>query len=177
MSPVNRKPKSPNGLSDTELRLLARIADQIFPSTDTPGASECGAIDYIKLALAGDYANYLSLYRRGLRAVDRHSRRRFGATFSTLDATQQDLVLADFEAGNIPDFKKAAEFFETVRYHVLEGIFCEPQYGGNKDMTGWRLVHFPGQQPGYPDAYINKEVDLPPIEMGPTPRKLSDREQ
>ena len=43
-------------------------------------------------------------------------------------------------------FKQAAEFFETVRYHVLEGVFCEPQYGGNRDMIGWRLVNFPGQQ-------------------------------
>ncbi len=163
MKPVNSKRQSSKALRETELRTLARIADRIFPDTDTPGASKCGAVDYIKIALAGDYAQYFSLYRHGLRAVDRHSHRRFGTTFSALDAAQQDLVLADFEVGNIPDFKKAAEFFETVRYHVLEGIFCEPQYGGNRDMIGWRLAHFPGQQFGYPDAYINKQVDLPPI--------------
>lgn len=177
MSPVSRKRGSPKNLSEPELQTLARIAERIFPKTDTPGALEAGALEYIVKALRGDYAHYLPLYRRGLRAVDRHSRRRFGATFSALEAAQQDLVLADFEAGNIEDFGKAPEFFETVRYHVLEGVFCEPQYGGNKDMIGWRLVHFPGQQHGYPDAYINKEVDLPPIEMSPTPRKLSDRER
>ena len=60
-------------------------------------------------------------------------------------------------------FRSTAEFFEMVRYHVLEGVFCEPQYGGNKDMIGWRLVEFPGQQSGYADAYINKRVDLPPV--------------
>ncbi len=62
----------------------------------------------------------------------------------------------DFEAGVVAGFKQAAEFFETVRYHVLEGVFCEPQYGGNRDMIGWRLVDFPGQQFGYADAYVNK---------------------
>ncbi len=177
MNPLSYKPQSSKALSETALRTLERIAERIFPSTDTPGASECGAVDYVKIALAGDYAHYLSLYRRGLHAVDRHSRRRFGATFRALEAAQQDLVLADFEAGKIPDFTKAAEFFEAVRDHVLEGVFCEPQYGGNKDMVGWRLVHFPGQQPGYPDAYINKQVDLPPIAVDPNPTKLADRKQ
>jgi gluconate 2-dehydrogenase gamma chain len=63
----------------------------------------------------------------------------------------------------VAGFKQAAEFFETVRYHVLEGVFCEPQYGGNRDMIGWRLVNFPGQQFGYADAYVNKAVDLAPV--------------
>jgi gluconate 2-dehydrogenase gamma chain len=157
------KPRSSRTLSETELRTLERIADRIFPKTDTPGAVEAGALDYIAIALGGDYAHYLSLYRRGLSAVDRHARRNFGATFTALDTGQQEVVLADFEAGNVADFKKAGEFFETVRYHVLEGVFCEPQYGGNKDMVGWRLVNFPGQQLGYPDAYMNKQVDLPPV--------------
>ena len=103
------------------------------------------------------------LYRRGLRALDRHARRKFGAKLTLLEPERQDLVLADFDAGKVSDFKKAAEFFETVRYHVLEGFFCEPQYGGNKNMIGWRLVNFPGQQLRYPDAYINRQVDLPTV--------------
>ena len=126
-------------------------------------AMRAGALDYINLALAGDYAKLLPLYRRGLRAVDRHARRKLGAKFMHLDAEQKDVILADFEAGEVSDFKPAAEFFKTVRYHVLEGVFCEPQYGGNKDMMGWRLVNFPGQQFGYPDPYINERVDLAPI--------------
>ena len=75
------------------------------------------------------------------------------------------LCSVEFEAGAVAGFKKAAEFFETVRYHVLEGIFCEPQYGGNKDMIGWRLVDFPGQQFGYADAYVNQRVDLQPVSV------------
>jgi gluconate 2-dehydrogenase gamma chain len=45
----------------------------------------------------------------------------------------------------------------------LEGVFCEPQYGGNREMIGWRLVGFPGQQFGYDDAYINRRVNLEPV--------------
>jgi gluconate 2-dehydrogenase gamma chain len=163
MGSNNNKRTTFENFTLTEGSTLAAIADRIFPKTNTPGAIEAGALDYIDLALRGDYAQSLPLYRRGLRAVNRHARRKFGGKFANLDAEQKDVVLADFEAGKAPGFKKAAEFFETVRCHVLEGVFCEPQYGGNKDMIGWRLVDFPGQQFGYPDPYINQRVSLAPV--------------
>ncbi|MGH7887623.1 MAG: gluconate 2-dehydrogenase subunit 3 family protein [Candidatus Binatia bacterium] len=152
-------------LTHEEGLILAAIADRIFPKTDTPGAVEIGAVNYIEVALAGDYAALASLYRQGLRAVNRYSRSEFGKSFLALSDAEKDAVLRAFEAGAPASFKPAAEFFETLRYHVLEGVFCEPQYGGNKDMTGWRLVDFPGQQFGYADAYINKRVDVEPISV------------
>jgi gluconate 2-dehydrogenase gamma chain len=150
-------------LTSNELEILAAIAERIFPSTDTPGAVQIGALDYIEIALAGDYAALLPLYRQGLRAVEERAQARFGARFAALSGEQQDSILGEFEAGAVPKFKKAGEFFETVRYHVLEGVFCEPHYGGNKDMLGWRLVGFPGQQFGYADPYVDKPVDLEPV--------------
>jgi|SRR6185503_13420854 gluconate 2-dehydrogenase gamma chain len=150
-------------LTQDEAETLELIAERIFPKTDTPGAVEIGAINYIDSALAGDYAPLVPLYRQGLRAVHRHARARFGRTFRSLTDEFKDDVLAAFESGSVAEFKDAAEFFETARCHVLEGIFCEPQYGGNKDMMGWRLVGFPGQQFGYPDAYVNKRVDMEPL--------------
>jgi gluconate 2-dehydrogenase gamma chain len=150
-------------LTPDEVETLAAIADRIFPQTDTPGAVEIGALEYIDIALAGDYAALTPLYREGLRFLDRLARKQFDKTFADLADEHKDALLVDFEAGEVSGFKRAGEFFETVRYHVLEGIFCEPQYGGNKDMVGWRLVDFPGQQFGYTDAYINRRVDLEPI--------------
>jgi len=51
-----RKNSSPNVLTTDENKILAAIADRIFPKTDTPGAVEIGAVHYIEIALAGDYA-------------------------------------------------------------------------------------------------------------------------
>jgi gluconate 2-dehydrogenase gamma chain len=150
-------------LTPAEGETLGAIAERIFPKTDTPGAVEIDVLNYIDIALAGDYAPLVPLYRQGLRAVERFALSKFAERFSDLTEEQKDAVLAEFETGSVRGFKKAAEFFETVRYHVLEGVFCEPQYGGNKDMIGWRLVNFPGQQFGYADAYVNKRVDLEPI--------------
>ena len=159
------KNEKPNALTHEEVLILAAIAERIFPKTDTPGAVEIGAVNYIEIALAGDYAALAPLYRQGLRALQRYCRSKFAKHFIDLAAAEQDTVLREFETGAQDTFAQAAEFFETVRYHVLEGVFCEPQYGGNKDMTGWRLVDFPGQQFGYADAYIDKRVDLEPVSV------------
>jgi hypothetical protein len=163
MDSNKKKRQTMSALTAMESQILEAIADRIWPRTNTAGAVEIGALDYIHRALRGDYARSLPLYRRGLRAVDRQARWKFGAKFTALEVEQKDAILVEFEAGEVSGFKKAAEFFETVRYHVLEGVFCEPQYGGNKDMIGWLLVGFPGQQFGYSDAYINRHVDLPPV--------------
>src|SRR5690242_5803047 len=154
---------SVNLLSASQLRVLGAIADRIFPPTDTPGAVEIGALEYIEIALQGDYKQFLPLYRRGLDAISAESMRRFERAFGELSGEDQDSILADFEAGAVAGFGAAADLFETLRYHVLEGVFCEPHYGGNRDMTGWKLVEFPGQQAGYPDPYINERVDLAPV--------------
>jgi gluconate 2-dehydrogenase gamma chain len=155
--------KRANVLTVDETTALSAMADRIFPKTDTPGAVEIGALRYIEVALAGDYAPLLPLYRIGLRFIDRHAKTKFSRPFHSLTDAQKDAVLIDFESGAATGFAKAAEFFETVRYHILEGVFCEPQYGGNRDLIGWRLVNFPGQQFGYADAYVNQRVDLEPV--------------
>jgi gluconate 2-dehydrogenase gamma chain len=52
-------------------------------------------------------------------------------------------------------------------------VFGEPDYGGNKELIGWKLVGFPGQQYGYPDAYINRVVDMDPVACSGMPKKPS----
>jgi gluconate 2-dehydrogenase gamma chain len=143
--------------------MLEAIADRIFPATDTPGAVEIGAVAYIDQALAGDYTMYRSAYRRGLKALNRYARQKFGANFTALREERKDSLLEDLEMGHAARFPQSVEFFEMVRCHVLEGVFGEPDYGGNRGLIGWRLVGFPGQQFGYADAYINKLVDLSPL--------------
>jgi hypothetical protein len=56
-------------LTQDEKRTLTAIAERIFPATDTPGAVDAGAVDYILIALGGAYASQLPFYRSGLRAA------------------------------------------------------------------------------------------------------------
>ena len=137
-------------LTPAEAETLAAIAERIFPATDTPGAVQIGAVHYIEIALAGDYAALAPLYRQGLRSINRCARSRCGARFADLVDDEKDAMLIDFEAGRVAGFKKAAEFFETVRYHVLEGVFCEPQYGGNKTWPVGAWWIFPASNSAMP---------------------------
>ena len=158
-------------LSVRQARLVDAIAARLLPTTDTPGAVEAGAVFYIDRALARPYPHLLSRYTRGLRALSKHAKGRFGASFEELNGEQQDSILGDLEAGEIASLRDGESFFELLRTHVLEGVFGEPSYGGNRDMIGWKLVGFPGQQWGYPETYINKVVDLPPVIWEGLPKK------
>jgi gluconate 2-dehydrogenase gamma chain len=154
-----------------QARLLEAIAGRIFPTTDTPGAIEAGACAYIEQALKDAYRPLLTQYKRGLRDLDSYAQTKFGRSFLDLNELEQDAILETVEAGQAEGFRDGEEFFELIRSHVLEGVFGEPSYGGNRDMVGWRLVGFPGQQFGYSDPYINRVVDLSPVAFDGPPKK------
>ena len=79
--PETTKNLSLQVLTRNQARTLEAMADRILPATDTPGAVEAEALKYIDRALVGDYVAFLSLYRRGLRAIDHHRQKKFGAKF------------------------------------------------------------------------------------------------
>jgi gluconate 2-dehydrogenase gamma chain len=158
-------------LSAEETAALAAIAARIMPSGASPGAPEAGAVNYIADALNDAYAHLLAAYHRGLHAIDSYCVSELGAPFAKLGQAEQDAVLTDLAAGKLADAGVDADFFNLLRGHVLEGMFCEPSYGGNRDLIGWRLVGFPGQRYGYPDAYVNRVIDLEPIAQDGPPRR------
>jgi len=161
----------PRALKPAEFKVVEAVAGRIMPATDTPGAIEAGSTDYIDIALANPYKSQLARYQHGIADLEKFCNATFGKSFAALDAHQQDEVLEQLDEGKIKDVADGRQFFEMVRRHVLEGFFCEPHYGGNKDMIGWKLVGFPGQQYGYPDPYINKKIDLPPVAFDGPPQK------
>src|SRR6266850_2111597 len=110
---MDSKNSSANVLTTDETKILTAIADRIFPKTDTPGAVEIGAVHYIEIALGGDYAPLVPLYRQGLRMVNRFAQEKFGRVFCQLTEAQKDAVLVDCEAGAVAGFKQAAECFES----------------------------------------------------------------
>jgi gluconate 2-dehydrogenase gamma chain len=154
--------------NDSEARTVDAIAARIIPGDDDdPGAREAGAVVYIDRALAGAYAQFEKLYRRGLWELDHYCQARNGGPFVELGEEQQDEVLHHIDAATenqlptqlqIGEGQREAvdlgpgvlaEFFAAVRQHTIEGTFGDPAYGGNKDAVGWRLLGFPGAQWGY----------------------------
>lgn len=137
--------------TESEALVVASAAARIFPSDESgPGANEAGVAVYIDRQLAGPYGRdryrYTEppfeqgspeqgyqgpetprqTYRNGLRKLE---------GFEKLDPAAQDARLEQIES---------TRFFELLRQHTIEGMFCDPLHGGNKDLIGWQMLGFPG---------------------------------
>jgi gluconate 2-dehydrogenase gamma chain len=156
--------------------LDAMVARIIPGSPEDPGAREAGVLRYIDRALEGPYRDLRPLYRQGLAALDDECLAKHGRGFAELDEPAQDQLLGRLaetepaeqlvagEAGEArteeaPQAGQLAYFFAVVRQHVLEGMFGDPAYGGNKDGVGWRLIGFPGARWGYDEDEMRYGFD------------------
>lgn len=155
-------PSARRALTAQQRTIIKVAVARIFPTTDTPGALEAGADDYIDISLAGAYAGDLPIYRKGCSALNRCAHVRYGKAFAKLSERQIDTLLGGFERGKVAEFPQATKFFMTLWRHTMEGVFGEPSYGGNRDMVGWRLVGFPGQRAGYENVLWDQPVGLDP---------------
>jgi len=46
-------------------------------------------------------------------------------------------------------------FFDTLFQNVIEGYFSDPIYGGNRNMSAWKMIGFPGARYNY-RQYVSK---------------------
>ena len=114
------------------------IAAQIIPTDDTPGAREARVIYFIDRALATFATEDRAALVEGVNDLQKKTRKRFGKTkrFSDLSSGQQTELLKGIEKG---------QFFELVRTMTILGMFSNPEYGGNHDQIGWKLLGFEDQ--------------------------------
>ncbi len=111
------------------------------------------------------------VYRIGIAALDRYTQGNFDKKFVNLSEDQQDKIIGDLsnnKPANFDDNLAAESFFHNLRRDTITGMFCDPAYGGNRDMVGWKLVGFPGAQRAYtPREYQQEGLALrrPPQSM------------
>ena len=141
---------------------------------------------FIDRQLAGDYGNAVALYRlgrfvkgtpeqgpqspltpaqryrQGLTALDAATRAQYGQTFLSLNDDQQDQVLHAMEANrlNMGAEVETKVFFELLLQNVREGFLADPIYGGNKEMTSWKMLGFPGARYDFRDLLSKKGQKL-----------------
>ncbi len=121
-------------LSEQEAAEFAAIAARIIPTDDSPGATEAGAIYFMDRVLGSSHATVLPELREGLSALQSRAMSAHGsATFHTLTESQQDALLTEIEDG---------PFFNTLRFLTIAGTFSLPEYGGNRDRLGWKIIGF-----------------------------------
>ena len=124
-------------LNEDEAREIIAIAARILPTTDTPGATEAGAVYFFDQALGGLLPEIAERYRQGLASFSAGIPDSFpGAQrFSDLDTADQDALLESAED---------TAFFADSRFLTLAGVFAMQKYGGNRDDIGWKLAGMDG---------------------------------
>ena len=127
---------------------IEAITARLIPTDDTPGAREAGVVYFIDRGLNTFWADNQETYREGLRGLQARVSEMFPSVskFSGLAAEQQDAVLHSFDE-NIDAPRRAfralpgaQNFFETLRQHTIAGFLIDPDYGGNHDGVGWKLI-------------------------------------
>lgn len=143
--------------TEKEARVVVAACERIFPADDSgPGATQAGVMVYIDRQLAGPYGTdkYRYLQEPFVESVPEHGYQGrenpqqtfragiegLGADFAEADATKQDERLKAIEK---------SRFFQLLRQHTVEGMFCDPMHGGNIDLIGWQMLGYPGPQMGY----------------------------
>lgn len=141
-------------LSEEEVAEYAAIAARIIPTDETPGATEAGVIYFIDQVLGHGREQERLILQEGLRELQAATALKPSASyFHELDELQQDHLLLEFED---------TEFFGTIRYLTIAGMFSSPEYRGNRDNIGFDLLGFEDRHAwaspyGYYDAdYVDK---------------------
>ena len=87
-----------------------------------------------------------ALYRAGIAATNRHCMKTYGKLFDHISESERGAVLRDLDNGKLvfDDGPPSRVFFAIVYQTVMEGMFSDPIYGGNRNKAGWKMLGFPG---------------------------------
>lgn len=171
-----------------DFEALAAATEVIFPEDKNGlGAIGLGAPYYIDKQLATPWGRNADDYMirpfkngqtpltrgdimlQGVRKINEVSQKTHNALFNTLSEEEQVAILQEFEGGTVEmAYVSSTSFFALLRQLTLEGCYCDPMYGGNKNMEGWKMKEWPGAQMSHADVadasdFVKKE-----------PKSLSD---
>ena len=154
-----------------EAAFVEALVDHMVPADElSPKGTDIGINVFIDRALAGAWGNgdrlYMQgpwkkgvpsqgyqvpltpaqLYRAGIEATNAHCRKTYGKTFERITEQQREEVLVALSTGKLPfdNGLPASLFWSTLYQTVMQGMFADPIYGGNRNKAGWKLIGFPG---------------------------------
>jgi len=196
--------------SSDELNMLRGFADVIIPEDDTPGGTRLGAVEYIEGLLTAfdqlmpaifaggpfsdrnplpdgsgqqnDFSAFVELDRVGVaawkpRVEELRAELKAGLAAAADGFTPLELSHADF----VRIFDAQPEEFRDLMIDlVTEAAFSAPEYGGNRGLSGWRMIHFEGDSlpRGYSQWDGTQNVERPEAPLttaNPTdPEPLTD---
>ena len=154
-----------------EQAFVETLVDHMVPADAlSPKGTDIGINIYIDRALAGSWGKgerlYMQgpwklgvpsqgyqlpltpaeLYRAGIAAANAFCVKTYGKSFDKITESQREEFLLGLQAGKVTfeNGPPARVFFTTMYQTVMEGMFSDPIYGGNRNKAGWKIIGFPG---------------------------------
>lgn len=154
-----------------EAAFVEALVDHMVPADEiSPKGTDLGVNIYIDRALGGAWGKgdrlYMQgpwklgapsqgyqlpltpaqLYRAGIEATNAHCRKAYGKSFDRIEAAQREEVLVGLSTAKITfdDGLPVRVFWTTLYQTVVEGMYSDPIYGGNRNKAGWAIIGFPG---------------------------------
>jgi hypothetical protein len=104
-------------------------------------------------------------YREGTAALDKAA----GGDFASAAPEDQDRVLVELGGDG---------FRRTLFEHAIEGTYAAPEYGGNRELSGWIEIDYAGDvaPEGYPPDEVSAEVidAVPADQVLPFPPDMAE---
>ena len=116
---------------------IAAASAQIIPTDDSPGAREARVVYFIDKSLATFAKDQRPIFEKGVKELRTRAAKlnRNAKSFAALTDPQQIAVLTALEKGK-------SEFFEALRGATIAGMLANPEYGGNYNKVGWKMIGF-----------------------------------
>lgn len=151
-------------LTAEEAQTLEVICDCLIPSdSNGPGAREARAVHYIDRALASHSLEDRDDYLVSLSAINDYARRTRGKAYYQLIRDQQNSILLAVQQNKVPGCSPSGSgFFNKVRSHTIDGTFCDPYYGGNRNFVGWDMIRYPGIRLTASETDVARGAELAP---------------
>jgi gluconate 2-dehydrogenase gamma chain len=119
---------------------IEAATSQIIPTDSTPGAREARVVYFIDKSLATFAKEQKPAFDTAARELrSRAAKAQKGAkSFASLSSAQQIAVLTVLE-------KEKPDIFGQLRYATMAGMLANPEYGGNYNKIGWKMIGFVDQ--------------------------------
>ena len=124
-------------LSPDQAADLDAATSQIIPSDDLPGAHEAHVVHFIDHALATFQKDQRPAFAKGIGELRKRAAKQNASakSFAALTDAERHAVIASLE-------KDKHQFFFALRGATIAGMFANPEYGGNFNKQGWKLLGF-----------------------------------
>ncbi len=137
-------------LPDRYRDVLRAMVARIYPDGDSAdGAVAAKAYDYIDHELRrSNMQNTRRLLMNGAVTLDRVAFGQLKKGFVQATPEEQDTVIAAVQSGEgAPKSFNGDDFVAAAVAMTIEGMFCDPVYGGNAGELGWKSIDWVMQSP------------------------------